>query len=247
MSHVLLRNVVLLAMITAAPPAAWADAVGEKIDTLLQDYGSISRDLRHTQLAQAELIKQKAALDTLASDLSRRQGALNAHPRDPNAAVAKQQKAPEENKGQCNKQDHVDGKNTPQHIDDCDNKTKKLKKISIMGNTGVLPLETRQTELDLEFNRYNQAADDWNAQEQQTIMALNSLYGTLNNWADQADDFMGGAPFQQEIEASHAHQACSQRALPDGMLSIDELQDYTVGAARCLNYVAAQRKPAPAG
>ncbi|HEV2110425.1 MAG TPA: hypothetical protein VGT99_03645 [Gammaproteobacteria bacterium] len=247
MSHVLLRNVVLLAVITVTPTAAWADAAGEKIGTLLRDYGSISRDLRQTQLAQAELIKQKAALDIRGSDLSTRQGALNAHPRDPNAAADNQQQAPGENKNPCNNQDHVNGKGTPQHLNDCDNKTKKLKKMGIAGNAGVLPLETRQTELDLEFNLYNQAADDWNAQEQQTITALNSLYRALNSWADRADDFIGSAPFQEEIEASHAHQACSQRALPDGMLSIDELQDYTVGAERCLNYVAAQRKPAPAG
>ena len=221
MSHVLLRSVVLLLVIAMMPAAAWAGA-GDKVDTLLRDYSSISSDLHKMQLTQADLMKQKAALDAQGSTLSRRQDALNAQPNATYAPATNQQKPLG------------------------DNKAKKLKKMSLVADAGALPLETRQSELDLKYSQYDEVANDWNAQEQQTVTALNALYRALNSWADRADDFMGSVPFRKEMEASHAGEACAHRALPDGTLSIEELQDYAAGAERCLRYVAARRKPSAA-
>ena len=151
MSQVFLRNAILLAAIAVMPVLAWSDDAGDKAGALLRDYGSISRDLHKTQLTQSALMKQKTALDAQGSALSRRQDALNAQADAHNTLAADQQKALEDNKNQCNNKDFVEGKNTPQHINDCDNQIKKLNQKSALVNADVLPLETQQTQLDLEY------------------------------------------------------------------------------------------------
>ena len=221
------RNVVLSVLIAVMPAIAWAGAT-DRVDTLLREYSSISRDLNKTQLAQSALIAQKAAIDDRGSDLSKRQDVLNAHPRDPNAAAPIQQAPVDENKSRCNG-------------DRCDNKTKKLSKMSIAVTAGALPLETRQTRLDLEYNQYAEAAHDWNAREQQTITALNGLYSSMNNWADRAEGLVTSAPFQAVIHSEHWERYCPDRAMPSGRLSIDEVMSFADGYAGCLKYVAAHR------
>jgi len=240
--RVLLSNMVLLMAIAVMPAAAWADA-SNKVDTLLRDYGSISRDLRKAQQAQTELIEQKAILDARGADLTRRQEALNAQTRAQPPTPASQQKTPDENKSPCDIKNYVDGKNTPQHIDGCDNKTKKLKKMSLAAYAGALPLETEQTRLDLAYSQYDEAADGWNAQEQQTIRALNKLYHSMNDWADRAEGLITSAPFQAEILAEHWGKYCPDRSMPSGVLSIDEVVSFADGYAKCLKYIGAQRKP----
>src|SRR5579859_5514952 len=209
---------------------------------LIKDYASISRDLRKAQQTQAALLKQKAALDARGAELSGRQQGLNAETETHNSVAVQQQKDLDTAKTRCNNGGLVDGKDTPQHVDDCGNAAKKLNKITLQVNAGVKPLQSRQTQLDLEFGLYNQAANDWTVQEQQTMTSLNTLYRALNSWADRADNLMGSAPFQEEMEMNHADQACAHRALPDGMLSIEELQRYAADADRCLKYVAGERK-----
>lgn len=241
----LLRNIVLSMAIAMMTAAAWAGA-RDKVDTLLRDYGSISRDLHDAQLAQSELLKQKAILDDRGSDLVKRQDTLNAHPSIP-AVPAAQQQAPQENKDPCDDKAYADSKSTPQQVNGCDNKRKKLKKLSLDASAGALPVETRQSELDLEYSRYDEAAHDWNAQEQQTVTVLNSRYRSMNDWADRAAGLITSGPFQAEIVAEHWERYCPNRAMRSGVLSIDEVVHFADGYAKCLKYVDAQRRATPHG
>lgn len=227
-------------LIVALPSAAWAGS--DKMTALLKDYSSISRDLYKAQQTQAVLLKQKTDLDDKGLNLSSRQLALNTQADTHNSVAEQQKRELAAAKSNCSNSDYVDGKNTPQHINDCDNKVKKLNKVTLQVNAGVKPIQDQQSELDLEFAQYTQAANDWSVQEDRNTTSLNALYRALNDWADRADDYMGGAPFLDQVEAAHADQVCSHRNLPDGLLSIEELQHYAAGADRCLKYVATQQK-----
>ena len=243
MSRVLLRNTVLSALIAVMSATAWAGA-RDKVDTLLRNYDSISRDLQKAQSAQSALLAQKTALDARGSDLVKRQDALNAHPRDPNQTAPSQQQAPDAGKPRCDDVSHADGKSAPQRAAGCDSKTKKLGKMGLSVNAGALPIETGQTRLDLEYNQYNEAAHDWNAQEQQTIAALNKQYRSLNDWADRAEGLITSAPFQAEVVAEHWERYCPDRAMPSGVLSIDQVVSFADGYADCLKYVGSRPKTA---
>lgn len=232
----------LLALVVAVA----ASAGGDKGDVLIKDYASINRDLRKAQVTQAGLLKQKTALDARGTELSQRQDAMNSRADAHNAEAAAQQRQIAKNKSDCNNSD-VQGKNTAQHVNDCDNQVKTLNKKTQEVNADVLPLETEQSVLDLDFAQYTQAANDWNLQENQTMTSLNTLYRALNDWADQADGYMSSGPFLDEMQAADAGQACAHRALPDGLLSIEELQHYAAGAERCLLYVSTHRHKAQAG
>lgn len=236
-----MRNAALSILIAVIPAAAWADA-RDKVDMLLRDYDSISRNLQTTQLAQSALMKQKAIIEAQGSDLLKRQDALNAHPRDPNAAWANPQKPQDENKSRCGSQSGTDGKDTPLPAGDCDNKTRKLGKIGIAVNAGTLPLENSQSRLDLDYNRYREAANDWNAQEQQTMATLNRMYRSMNDWADRAERLITSSPFQQEVLAEHWEKYCPNRAMPSGLLSIDQVVRFADGYANCLKYIVPRRK-----
>lgn len=236
----------LVASLPALLVALSVSAAGDKGDLLIRDYASISRDLHKAQQTQAALLKQKTELDARGADLTKRQDAMNARADAHNAEAANQQRQIAKSKSDCNNSD-VQGKNTAQHVNDCDNLAKKLNEKTQEVNAGVLPLETEQTALDVAFAQYTQAGNDWNAQENQNMTALNALYRALNDWADQADGYMGGASFLDTMQATHAEQVCAHRALPDGLLSIDELQRYAVGADRCLRYIQTQRRKLGAG
>ena len=246
MSRTLLRNLILSIAIAMMTTVAWADA-RDKVDTLLRDYGSISRDLHDAQQAQSELLKQKTILDDRGSDLVRRQDTLNAHPSIPEAPAAPQQPAPQENQSPCDNKGQADGKNAPGRANGCDNKSKKLKKLSLDASAGALPVETRQSELDLEYSRYDEAAHDWNAQEQQTVTSLNRQYRSMNDWADRAEGLITSGPFQAEVAAEHWQRYCPNRAMRSGVLSIDEVAHFADGYAKCLKYVDGQRRAAPHG
>ena len=244
-------RLILPLLIATLSTAAWADNVGaDKMAALLKDYSSISRDLHKAQQTQAVLLKQKTDLDDKGLNLSGRQLALNSQTDTHNSVAAQQQKDLDAAKSNCNNSGNSNSGNTPQHVNDCDNKVKKLNKVTLEVNASVKPIQDQQSQLDLEFAQYTQAANDWSVQEDQNTTSLNALYRALNDWADRADDYMGSAPFLDQVEAGHADQVCSHRNLPDGLLSIEELQHYTAGADRCLKYVATQQKlaathPAP--
>lgn len=242
-SRMLLRNLVLLMAVALLPAAAWADA-RDKVSMLLRDYGSISRDLQKAQSAQAALLRQKASLDARGSALTKRQDELNAHAHYVAPAPANPQQAPDTDQSRCDNQARAGGKGAPPK--GCDNKSRKLKKLGFGADVGALAPETPQTELDLEFSQYDEAAHDWNAQEQQTITALNGLYRSLNDWADRAEGLVTSDPFQAEIRAEHWERYCPDRAMPSGVLGIDAVMDFAEGYANCLKYVAARRKPSAA-
>lgn len=234
----ILPYLILTAVTLALSAPAWAD--GDKLDALIKDYGTIGRDLHKAQATQAALMKQKTALDARGADLSRRQAALNAQADSHNSAAAEQQRELAKSRSDCNNSNQ----NSSGQANECDNAIKKLNQKTADLNAGVAPLQAQQNQLDLEYGQYNQAANDWTEQENRNTTALNALYRALNDWSDRADGLMGSGPFMDEVEASHAGEACTHRNLPDGMLSIEELQHYAAGAERCLKYVAAQRKQA---
>lgn len=235
-SHRLLpASALLLLLILAPPPAVYAE--GDKVGALIKDYGSISHDLHKAQQTQSVLLKQKAALDVRGSNLSKRQDALNNQANAHNAEAAAQQRALAKSKSDCNNSNQ----NSSGQANACDNNIKKLNQKTADLNATVSPLQQQQSELDLEYGQYNQAANDWTAQENENTTSLNALYRALNDWADRADDLMGSAAFHEEMESSHADQVCAYHTLPDGMLSIEDLQHYAAGAERCLRYIDAQR------
>lgn len=236
----LLRSAVLPILVAMTTAAAAADAPGDKVHTLVKDYASINRDLRKTQAVQAALMQQKSKIDATGADLNKRQDALNDQADSHNTEAAAQQRALVKNKSDCNNANQ----NSSGQANACDNDIKKLNQKTADLNASVAPLQQQQSELDLEYAQYNQAANDWSVQEQRTMTELNTLYRALNDWADRADDLMGSEPFQEEVEDNHADKQCVHHALPDGVVGIEELQSYAAGAERCLRYIDAQRRKA---
>ena len=240
MPHVLLRSVTLPILIALAATSAMADAPGDKVHTLVRDYVSIDHDLRKTQALQAALMQQKSKIDATGAGLNNRQDALNDQANSHNTEAAAQQRALVKSKSDCNNANQ----NSSGEANACDNAIKQLNQKTADLNAGVAPLQQQQSELDLEYAQYNQTANDWSVQEQRTMTELNTLYRALNDWADRADDLMGSGPFQDEVEANHADKQCVHHGLPDGVVSIEELQTYAAGAERCLRYIDAQRRKA---
>jgi len=226
----------------AAPAAGSDTAATDKVNALVKDYASINRDLRNTQAAQSALMQQKSKLDTTGAELSKRQDALNSQANAHNSEAAAQQAALAKSKSDCNN----GNQNSSGEANACDNNIKKLNQKTAALNASVATLQQQQSELDLEYAQYHQAANDWSEQEQQTMTELNTLYRALNDWADRADELIGGEPFQEEVEANHADKYCLHHELPDGVVSIEQLQSYSTVAERCLKYVAAQRRLAHA-
>ncbi|MFI4920242.1 MAG: hypothetical protein ACHQAZ_01220 [Gammaproteobacteria bacterium] len=240
-----LGAVILLAAYALPGRAIAAPAAGqEKADSLIREFSDISRDLHRLQTTQAALVQQKAAIDATAADLAKRQDDLNQQEQAHNQLATEQKQALDQNKSQCNNKDFLDGKNTLQHVNDCDNAIKKLNTQTVAIDVGTLPLQTQQTGLDLAYAQYNQTTNDWNVQEQETMTALNSVYRAMNDWADQADDLMTSQGFRNEMYVNHAEKYCSQHELPDGVIDVEELLRYANSADGCLKYVTSLRSDA---
>lgn len=231
----------LLALSIAAPPAVSAD--DDKLASLIKDYGSISQGLHKAQQTQATLLRQKGALDAQGANLSARQQGLNAETQVHTSVAVQEQKDLDAKQEQCGRSGSAGAKGALPHAAGCGSASKKLGKMTLAVNVGGKLEENQQTLLDLEFGQYTQAANDWTARENQNITAMNALYGSLNEWADRADYYMRSGPFRDEVQASHAGKACTQRKLPDGTLSMEALQRYSADAESCLRYVATRRKP----
>lgn len=217
-----------------------ADLVQQKaaIDATGSDLAQRQEALSHQDQAHKTLhavpVQQKAAIDTPGSDLAQRQGALSQQGQAHDQQAAAQKQRPDQDRSECTDADHATGKNTPRHI----KAIKKLNKLTMVINGGQLPLESKQTDLDLAYVQYDQKAKDWNVQEQEAITSLNSVYRALNDWADQADGLITSQSFRDEVHANHAGEYCPHHELPDGTLSMEELENYADSADRCLKFIA---------
>lgn len=188
-------------------------------------------------------VPQKAAIDAPGGDLPKRQDALSQQDQAHDQGAAAQKQHPDQERSECADADHATGKNTPRHI----KAIKKLSKLTMVTGGGQLPLESKQTDLDIAYAQYDQKAKDWNVQEQENITALNSTYRALNEWADQADGLITSGSFRDEIQADHAEKYCPHHELPGGTLSVEELTRYADTADRCLKHIAVQRRVTHAG
>ena len=230
------RAAVLAAGIMAVSAGAMA-AGQSRVETLIQEFSSTSRDLHKWQTAQAALLQQKAAIDATAADLAKRQATLNQQMETHNAAAEQQKQLLVQSRSECNN----GGNNTSGHVNECDNNIKKLNKQTAALDSELLPLQTEQTSIDVAYSQYNQTANDWSVQEQQTTTALNALYRSMNDWADQAEELITSDSFQTEILAEHWEKECPNRSMPGRTLSIDEVTRYANLYDKCLKYVEGQR------
>ncbi|HEV7163908.1 MAG TPA: hypothetical protein VGO35_00785 [Gammaproteobacteria bacterium] len=207
------------------------DATG---NDLAKRQDALSQQEQAHKKTPAGPVQQKAAIDAPGGDLPKRQDALSrqdqAH--DQQAAAQKQHLDPDQS--ECTDADHATGKSTPRHV----KAIKKLSKLTMVTGGGQLPLESKQTDLDMAYAQYDQKAKDWNLQEQASITALNSAYRALNEWADQADGLITSQSFRDEVHANHAGKYCPYHELPDGTLSMEELENYADSADRCLKFIA---------
>lgn len=219
-----------LCLLSLSLPATVLAAGTDEMNSLLKDYGTISQGLHKAEQTQAALMKQKEAIDAQGANLAARQQGLNAETQVHSSVAEQEQKELDARKQRC-------------AIGGCGKGQRKLGKITLAVSVGGKLQENQQTLLDLAFGQYTQAANDWTEQENRNVTAANALYRALNDWADHADYYMRGTPFLGEVQASHAEKVCARGKLPDGKLSIDQLQLYAVDAERCLRYVAARRKP----
>lgn len=237
------RGVTLIAMSVLIACAAVADPAParSKLDSLIYGFADISGDLHRLQAQQAALVQQKAAIDASGADLAKRQDALNQQTQAHNQLAADQQKNLAESQSACT---GPNTSSTSMHVHDCDEVIKRLNKQSAEINAAMVPLQAQQSDLDLAYGQYNQAANDWSVQEQENTTALNSLYRSLNDWADQADGLITGESFQGEIAMDHAERYCPRHGLPSGTLSVHQLTLYADSADHCLKFVAAQRRAA---
>jgi len=224
-------------------PAAALAGGTDDMDSLLKDYGAISQSLYKAQQTQTALLKQKEAIDAQGVELVARQQGMNSETEVHSSIEVAEQKELDAKKDQCDKGSSGSGKGGPPHADGCGKGPKKLGKITLAASVSGTPQESRQTLLDLEFGQYTQSANDWTEQENRNVTAANALYRALNDWVDRADYYMRGASFQDAVQASHADKVCARNRLPEGTLSIEQLQLYAVDAEHCLHYVAVRRKP----
>lgn len=246
-----LRSAALLAAsmaVLAVNGGAFADGQS-KVESLIQEFDGSTRDLHKWQAAQAALLQQKTAIDATAADLAKRQEALNQQMDAHNTASEQQKQQIAKNRSECNNMGAADGSNTSGHVNKCDNEIKILNKQTAALDAELLPLQTQQTSIDVAYTQYNQTANDWSVQEQQITTALNALYRSMNDWADNAEGLVTSGPFQTEVLAEHWERYCPNRPLPSGVLSIDVVVRYADGYDRCLKYVESQRRASttPAG
>jgi hypothetical protein len=219
-------------------------AAPDKLTVLMQQYGSDMKDLHRLQATQVDLVKQKAGIDATGADLAKRQGDLNTQADAHNAAVAAQQKALQSGKQDCGDADS----NSKQNAANCASSVDSLNSKTTSLNNENLPLQTEQTNINLNYSQYNQSVNDWNLQEQQAMTAINTVYGSLNDWLDNADALIGGADFQSEIQLYHVDKDCPHHSLPgNGSITVDMLMRYTGADDKCLKAVEALRHPAHAG
>lgn len=222
--------------------ACVAAAGQSKVATLLQEFTSTSRDLHKWQATQADLLKQKTAIDATAADLVKHQADLNQRMETHNTAAEQQKQLLAKSRKECNNMGAADGTNTSGHVNTCDNNIKKLNRQTAAMDAELLPLQTEQTSIDVAYSQYNQTANDWSVQEQQATTALNALYRSMNDWADQAEELISSGPFQTEVLAEHWEKSCPNRDMPGRTLSIDEVTRYANIYAKCLRYVDSQRR-----
>jgi chromosome segregation ATPase len=230
----------VLAATTLAISTGALAAGQSKVETLIQEFSTASRDLHKWQAAQAALLQQKTAIDATAADIAKRQADLNQQMETHNAAAEQQKQLLAKSRSECNN----GGNNTSEHTNSCDNNIKKLNKQSAAMDAELLPLQTEQTSIDVAYSQYNQTASDWSVQEQRTTTALNALYRSMNDWADNAEGLVTSDPFQTEVLAEHWEKYCPNRPLPSGVLSIDVVVRYADGYDKCLKYVESQRRAA---
>ena len=232
-----LRSAAVLAASVLAVSAGALAAGQSRVEILIQEFSSTSRDLHKWQTAQAALLQQKAAIDATAADLAKRQATLNQQMETHNAAAEQQKQLLVQSRSECNN----GGNNTSGHVNECDNNIKKLNKQTAALDSELLPLQTEQTSIDVAYSQYNQTANDWSVQEQQTTTALNALDRAMNGWADQAEELITSDSFQTEILAEHWEKDCPNRSMPGRTLSIDEVTRYANLYDKCLKYVESQR------
>lgn len=237
------RGVALIAMsvLLGCPAVAAPPAGQDKVSSLIYGFADISGDLHKLQAQQAALVQQRAAIDASGADLAKRQDALNQQAQAHNEQAADQQKNLAASQSACT---GPDNSSTAMHVKDCDEVIKKLNKQSAEINASMAPLQAQQSELDLAYGQYNQSANDWSVQEQQNTTSLNSLYRSLNDWADQADALITSESFQDEILVDHAEKYCPRHGLSSGTLSVQKLTQYADSADRCLKHIAAERRAA---
>lgn len=233
-----LRSAAVLAAGILAVSAGALAAGQSRVEYLIQEFSDASRDLHKWQTAQAALLQQKTAIDATAADLAKRQADLNQQMETHNAAAEQQKQLLAKSRSECNN----GGDNTSGHVNECDNNIKKLNKQTAALDAELLPLQTEQTSIDVAYSQYNQTANDWSVQEQQTTTALNALYRSMNDWADQAEELITSDSFQTEILAEHWEKDCPNRAMPGRTLSIDEVTRFASIYDKCLKYVESQRR-----
>ncbi len=238
-----LRSAAVLAAGILAVSAGALAAGQSRVEYLIQEFGDTSRDLHKWRTTQTALLQQKASIDATAGDLAKRQTALNQQMETHNAAAEQQKQLLAKSRSECNN----GGDNTSGHVNECDNNIKKLNKQTAALDAELLPLQTEQTSIDVAYSQYNQTANDWSVQEQQTTTALNALYRSLNDWADQAEELITSDSFETQILAEHWEKECPNRTMPGRTLSIDEVSHFANTYDKCLKYVESQRHAAAPG
>lgn len=238
-----LRSAIYLVAGILAVSAGALAAGQSKVEYLIQEFSATSRDLHKWQTAQAALLQQKTTIDATAADLAKRQADLNQEMETHNAAAEQQKQLLAKSRSECNN----GGDNTSGHVNECDNNIKKLNKQTAAMDAELLPLQTEQTSIDVAYSQYNQTANDWSVKEQQTTTALNALYRSLNDWADQAEELITSDSFQTQILAEHWEKECPNRTMPGRTLGIDEVARFANTYDKCLKYVESQRHAAAPG
>lgn len=239
-----MRIAVFVGLSLFAVSALAANGTQDKVGVLIKQYDSDMADLHKLQATQADLVKQKAAIDVTGADLAKRQADLNKQADAHNAAVDAQKKSLQGTKKDCGSSNSA----SAQQASDCATSVDALNNKTTSLNNETLPMQTEQTSINLSYSQYNQTANDWNVQEQQNMTGINTLYGSMNDWLDDADALIGGQGLADEIALNHLEKSCPKHSLPaNGSITVDQLMRFSADDQKCLKAVEAMRHPAHPG
>ena len=205
-SHFRASILTLAALISCGPVTA-ANLSPQMLEDL-----NIGEQLVHEEdILNQERVKlgnEKTTLLAVGDTLDREQQALNRDLDIHNQQANEQKKAISRNRNQCNSAGNLDGTNTKEHINLCNNDIKNINGSTAAIDAQSDTLASRQADLGARFANYRREVDTWNQRAVQNSDSLNKNRMSLINWLNFSYIVLASPDFQQQVHATGQTPTC---------------------------------------
>lgn len=178
---------------------------------MLEDLNVGEQLVREEDILNQERVKlgnEKTTLLAVGDTLDREQQSLNRDLDLHNQQVNEQKKAISSNRNQCNSKGNLDGTNTKEHINLCNNSIKNINGSTAAIDAQSDTLASRQANLDARFANYRREVDTWNQRAVQNSDSLNKNGKSLINWLNFSYIVLASPDFQQQVRATGQTPTC---------------------------------------